>query len=108
MATKAKTTVPPVIKVGGSEGAAAAAATPKTKRSEVVHKSSKDAASLYQVLAKTEETIQELTRMFAECEDSRHLGTRGLPRLTTKQEAIKKELEEARRRYDAVLRMMEL
>jgi len=41
-------------------------ATPKTKRSVVVHKSSKPANDLYQVLAKTEETIQELTRMFVD------------------------------------------
>ena len=37
-----------------------------TKRSAVVHKSSKPTTDLYQVLAKTEETIQELTRMFVD------------------------------------------
>ena len=103
MATKSKVTVPPVIKVGAKKEEETKATT---KRSEITHKSDKDATSLYQVLAKTEETIQELTRMFAECEDSTHLGVGGMPKLTPKQQAIQKELEEARARYKAVLKMM--
>ena len=47
-----------------------------------------------------EQTIQELTRMLAESEDSTHLGVGGMPKLTPKQQAIQKELAEARRRYD--------
>ena len=105
MATKPKTIVPPVIKVGGS-GKAAAADTKTSKRSEVVHKSSKEAETLTQVLGKTEETIQELTRMLAESEDSKHMGVRGMPKLTPKQQAIQKELEEARMRYKEILKMM--
>ena len=97
MATKSKVTVPPVIKVGAKKTDETKATT---KRSEITHKSDKDASTLYQVLAKTEETIQELTRMFAECEDSTHLGVGGMPKLTPKQQAIQKELDEARRRYD--------
>ena len=54
MATKSKVTVPPVIKVGAKKEDETKATT---KRSEITHKSDKDATSLYQVLAKTEETI---------------------------------------------------
>ena len=104
MATKSKVTVPPVIKVGGSDESESTKNT--TKRSEVTHKSSKEAETLTQVLAKTEETIQELTRMLAETEDSKHLGVGGMPKLTPKQQAIQKELEEARSRYKAVLRLV--
>ena len=104
MATKSKLTVPPVIKVGGSDESETTKNT--TKRSEVTHKSTKEAETLTQVLARTEETIQELTRMLAESEDSKHLGVRGMPKLTPKQQVIQKELEEARARYKAVLKMM--
>ena len=103
MATKPKVTVPPVITAGGKSSSSTATAT---KRSEVIHKSEKDASNLYQVLGKTEETIQELTRMLAESEDSTHLGVGGMPKLTPKQQAIQKELAEARRRYDAILQMI--
>ena len=99
MATKSKVTVPPIVKVGAKK---ADETQPTTKRSEITHKSDKDATNLYQVLSKTEETIQELTRMFAECEDSTHIGVGGMPKLTPKQQAIQKELDEARRRYDMI------
>ena len=104
MATKSKVTVPPVIKVGGSDEDTATKST--TKRSEVTHKSTKEAETLTQVLARTEETIQELTRMLAETEDSKHLGVGGMPKLTPKQQVIQKELDEARGRYKAVLKMI--
>ena len=104
MVTKSKVTVPPVIKVGGSDESESTKNT--TKRSEITHKSTKEAETLTQVLAKTEETIQELTRMLAETEDSRHLGVGGMPKLTPKQQAIQKELDEARGRYKEILRLM--
>ena len=104
MATKSKVTVPPVIKIGGSDESE----TTKnpTKRSEITHKTAKEAETLTQVLARIEETIQELTRMLAETEDSRHLGVGGMPKLTPKQQAIQKELEEARSRYKEILRLI--
>ena len=71
-----------------------------TKRSEVVHKSEKTASNLYEVLSKTEDTIQELTRMLVDSEDSTHMGVGEMPKFTPKQQAIQKELAEARRRYD--------
>ncbi len=81
-------------------------ATPKTKRSVVVHKSSKPANDLYQVLAKTEETIQELTRMFVEAEDSSHKGVRGMAKLTTSQQVIKQQLDAAQKRADVLLKIL--
>jgi hypothetical protein len=72
----------------------------------VVHKSSKAATDWYQVLAKTEETIQELSRMLAESMDSDHLNVRGMPRLTPKQEILKKQLDLANKRADAILKIV--
>lgn len=106
MATKTKVAVPPIVKVGGSEEVAAVK-TP-TKRSEISYRSSKEAETLIQVLSKTEETIQELTRMLAESEDSKHLGVGGMPKITPKQLAIQKELDEARARYKEVMRLIGL
>lgn len=104
MATKSKVTVPPVIKVGGSSESEAT--KNPTKKSEITHKSTKEAENLAQVLSRIEDTIQELTRMLAETEDSTHLGVGGLPKLTPKQQAIQKELEEARVRYKEILKIM--
>jgi len=77
-----------------------------TKRSVVVHKSSKPATDLYQVLAKTEETILELTRMFVEGEDSSHKGVRGMAKLTTSQQIVKQQLDAAQKRADALLKIL--
>ena len=77
-----------------------------TKRSVVVHKSSKPATDLYQVLAKIEESIQELTRMFVEAEDSTHKGVRGVARLTTSQQFVQKQLDLAQKRADAILKIL--
>ena len=104
MATKSKVTVPPIVKVGGSDKSESA--KNPTKKSEIIHKSTKEAATLAQVLSRIEDTIQELTRMLAETEDSTHLGVGGLPKLTPKQQAIQKELEEARGRYKEILKLM--
>lgn len=104
MATKSKVTVPPVIKVGGS--AKSESTKTPTKRSEITHKSSKEAETLAQVLSKIEDTIQELTRMLADTEGSTHLGVGGLPKLTPRQQAIQKELNEARARHKEILRLM--
>ena len=102
MATKPKTIIPPVIKVGGS----GEDETAKPKATTAKKTADKPAENLSQVLGKTEETIQELTRMLAETEDSHHLGVRGMPKLTPKQQAIQKELDEARGRYKEILRLM--
>ena len=104
MATKTKTIVPTIIKVGGTKEEESA--TKKTTSSTTKKSTEKPAENLSQVLAKTEETIQELTRMLAETEDSNHLGVRGMPKLTPKQQAIQKELDEARGRYKEILRLM--
>ena len=59
MATKSKVTVPPVIKVGAKKEDETKATT---KRSEITHKSDKDATSLYQVLAKTEDCEDRMSK----------------------------------------------
>jgi len=78
----------------------------KTKRSVVVHKSNRPVSDLYQVLAKIEETIQELSRILAETETSSHRDIRGQPRLTPRQLIIQKQLELANRRADRVLNLL--
>jgi len=81
-------------------------ATPTTKRSVIVHKTTKPAKDLYQVLAKTEETILELTRMFVEAEDSSHKGARGMAKLTTSQQIVKQQLDAAQKRADTLLKIL--
>ena len=100
MAAKAKSTTPEPIKVTMTKKTETPKATVAKKTAD------KPAENLSQVLGKTEETIQELTRMLAETEDSNHMGVRGMPKLTPKQQAIMKELDEARSRYKEILRLM--
>ena len=99
-----KPVTPPIIHVGGDDNSDPE--TPSTKTSEVIHKSIKDATTLCQVLGKIEDTIQELTRLLAESQDSDHQGVGGQNILTPKQQAIMNELKEARARYDAILQLM--
>jgi len=80
--------------------------TSKTKRSVVVHKSSKPANDLYQVLAKVEESIQELSRMFVENGDPSHKGMRGMAKPTTSQIFIQKQLDAAQKRADTLLKIL--
>lgn len=79
----------------------------KTRRSVVQHKTAKKVDVLPQVLASIEETIQELNRMLAESEDSKHRGVGGMTKLTTKQQAIIRQLEQAEKRYDGILKLIE-
>jgi len=79
---------------------------PVSKRSVVVHKSAKPTTDLIQLLGKTEETIQELTRMLLESEDGKHRGIRGKTKMTSKQEAILNQLDLAHQRFEMILGML--
>ena len=98
-----KVITPPIIQVGGDDSEPPASTT---KTSEVIHKSIKDATTLCQVLGKIEDTIQELTRLLAETQDSDHQGVGGQNIMTSKQQAIMNELEEARGRYESILELI--
>lgn len=78
-----------------------------SKTSTIVHKTKKPATDLYQVLGKIEETVQELTRLFAEADDSKHRGAQGMLKLTQKQQLIIKQLELAQNRAESVVKLIE-
>ena len=98
----AKTITPKVIKIGKKEPAK------KTtrKKSTVIHRTEKPVKDIVQLLGEIERTIRELTILLAESTPSKHRGVRGLPKLTTKQIEIKKQIQAAQRRYYAVLRLL--
>ena len=82
----------------------AAASTRKT--STVIHKTEKPIKDMIELLGETERTIRDLAMLLAEAEPSKHRGVRGLRNLTTKQIEIKKQIEAAQRRYNAVLKIL--
>jgi hypothetical protein len=97
---KPKPVVPASIHIG--DDTEQPVSKPST-HSVVEYQTDKPPENLYQLLGKVEGTIQELTRLLVETEDSTHLGVGGQPVLTPKQQAVMKELEEARKRADAIL-----
>ncbi len=103
MPAKKTITIPPVIKVGGSKESLT---QKKSSKSSAVNKTDKPVENPYQMLAKIEETIQELTRQLAESEDSKHFGVRGMPKLTAKQQMIKQQLEFANKRAEQLMMLM--
>lgn len=80
---------------------------PETKRSQIVYKKDEPVESLYDLLAETEKSIQELTRTLAELPTSRHIGVGGKLKLTEKEKIVKGELAAARARADRLLRLIE-
>ena len=79
----------------------------KTKgQSVITYKTDKPAENLYQALGKTEETIQELSRLFSECENSGHYGVKGQLKLTSKQAELKKQLDRAQERADKLMQLI--
>ncbi|MCK5706598.1 MAG: hypothetical protein KAI43_03005 [Candidatus Aureabacteria bacterium] len=84
------------------------ASTSTRKTSTIIHKSEKPIKDLIELLGEIERTIRELTVLMAESIPSKHLGVRGLPKLSTKQLQIKKQIEAAQRRYNMVLKILML
>ena len=76
------------------------------KKSTIIHKSEKPIQGMIELLGEIERTIREFTVLLTEVEPSKHRGVRGLPKLTTKQIEIKKQIDAAQRRYNAVLKIM--
>ena len=62
--------------------------------------------NIYQLLAKTEETIQELSKLLAECGILKRGGLDG-SQWTPQQLVLRNELEEARRRADILLGILQ-
>ena len=79
---------------------------PSRKKTTIIHKSEKPTKVLIELLGEIERTIRELTVLMAESPLNTHRGVRGLPKLTTKQIEIKKQIEAAQRRYNAVLKLL--
>ena len=78
------------------------------KKTTITYKTTpKPAEGLAQVLAETERTIQELTRMFADSASSKHIGAGGKLKLTPQQEAIQKQLADAQARHERILKILE-
>lgn len=77
------------------------------KRSVIVHEKNVPTKNLHEVLGQTEKTIQELSRYLAELPQSARRGVGGQLSLTTKEKLIIKELEEARKRADRILKLIE-
>ncbi|HRZ86273.1 MAG TPA: hypothetical protein P5287_00510 [bacterium] len=78
-----------------------------TKRSEITYKKDARVTSLYELLARTEDTIRELTRTMAELPMSRHMDVGGKMKLTEKEKIIKQELAAARARAERLMRIIE-
>jgi len=79
----------------------------KSKKTTIIHKTEKPVGNLLELLGETERTIRELTSLFAESSSAKHIGVRGMPKLTNEQLEIKKQLENAHKRYMAVLKLIE-
>ena len=98
----AKRTLPKIKTVSTRQSA------PKTKRTQIVHKKDMDVKNLYQLMAETEKTIQELTRTLAELPSSRHRSVGGKTKLTAKEQLVVRELSHARTRAQRILKLIEL
>lgn len=98
----AKTITPKVIKINKKETAKEST----RKKTTVIHRTEKPVQDIIQLLGEIERTIRELTILLAEASPSKHMGVRGLPKLTTKQIEIKKQIQAAQRRYHAVLKLL--
>ena len=79
----------------------------KNKKTTIIHKSEKPVENIMELLGETERTIRELTSLFAELTPSKHIGIKGMPRLTNEQIEVKKQLENAHKRYMALLKLIE-
>ncbi len=79
----------------------------KSRRSVIVHKSQKPAADLYQMLAQVEDTIAELSRIYADLPDSRHYGVGGRMKPSLKQEMIAEQIRHAHLRAARLIKLME-
>ena len=73
------------------------------KPQAVSRKSPGEAETLRQLLASNQEMIQQLTRRLANMEEG-NPGTGEIPHLTSRQEAVQRELYEARMRYKEALK----
>ena len=79
---------------------------PAKKKSTIVHKTEKPVQDIIQLLGEIERTIRELTVALSETEASKHMGARGLPKLTAKQIEIKEQIKAAQRRYDMTTKLL--
>lgn len=89
--------------VGDSSGHKELSA-PSINTSELPLESSRETETLKHLLASNQEMIQQLTRRLAGMEDGRNFGVKGIPDSSPKQQAVQKELDEARTRYKEVLK----
>jgi len=77
------------------------------KKSTATAKKDVKAENIYQAYAEAERTIQELSRLYVEAEDSRHYGLGGTMKPTEKQMMLNKQLEEANKRANELMKKME-
>ena len=75
------------------------------KRADRIRRRTCEADTLKQLLVSNQEMIQQLTRKLAGMEDS-HAGASRLSHPTPRQQAVQKELDEARSRYKDALKKM--
>lgn len=76
----------------------------QVKKSTISVKKDVKVENLYQTLAEVERTIQELTRLYVETEDSKHFGLGGTMKPTEKQMTIKEQLIKADERAKELLK----
>lgn len=101
MATK-KTVIPPVV----STGDVGKDEEPKTKAVKKVATKKSEASTLNQVLGEIEITIRELTQALTATKPSKHRSVGSTFKPTPEQQMIQKELAEAKKRYDQVLKLI--
>ncbi|MBN1521562.1 MAG: hypothetical protein JW928_03435 [Candidatus Aureabacteria bacterium] len=76
------------------------------KRTTIIHRTQKPVQDLIQLLGEIEITIRELTLILVDLTPSRHIGAGGKEKPTAKQLEIKKQIEAAQKRYNAVLKLL--
>lgn len=80
---------------------------PKSKRSVIVHKSTKSTDNLFQILGNIENSIEELSRIYSELPDSKHYGIGGVLKPTLKQKVIEEQLRKAHARAQRIMTLIE-
>jgi hypothetical protein len=102
---KAQTNIPPMFSTRDVKEKEEKKDIPEKKSTS--RTTAKSAENLYQVLVETEHTIQELTSLYAETENSKHTGAGGKLKLTSQQELIQRQLSTAEARHAQILKILE-
>ncbi len=78
----------------------------ESKNVSVSAKKDTKVENVYQAYGEAERTIQELTRLYVEAEDSRHYGVSGTMKPTQKQMVIQMQLDKANERAKEILKKL--